>query len=229
MPYRREIKSFVRREGRCTPAQERALMELLPKFGIDYQAEQTLDFTELFANDNPVWCEIGFGMGHSLAHMAAAMPNINFIGIEVHRPGVGSLLNQVQQIGLTNIRVMSHDAVEVLKHMIPEHSLARVLLFFPDPWHKTKHHKRRIVQIPFLELLHSRLLPEGVFHSATDWQAYAEWMLEMMDAFPAFRNSAGQGNYAVKPSYRPETKFERRGQRLGHGVWDLLYVNQSKE
>lgn len=203
-------------------------MELLPKFGIDYQAEQTLDFTELFANDNPVWCEIGFGMGHSLAHMAAAMPNINFIGIEVHRPGVGSLLNQVQQLGLTNIRVMSHDAVEVLKYMIPEHSLARVLLFFPDPWHKTKHHKRRIVQVPFLELLHSRLSPEGVFHSATDWQAYAEWMVEMMDAFPAFRNSAGQGNYAVKPSYRPETKFERRGQRLGHGVWDLLYINQPK-
>ncbi len=227
-PYRREIKSFVRREGRCTPAQERALNELLPKFGIDYQADHQLNFAELFANDNPVWCEIGFGMGHSLAHMAAAMPNINFIGIEVHRPGVGSLLNQVQQLGLTNIRVMSHDAVEVLKHMIPEHSLARVLLFFPDPWHKTKHHKRRIVQVPFLELLHSRLTPEGVFHSATDWQPYAEWMLEMMDNFADFRNSAGQGNYAIKPNYRPETKFERRGQRLGHGVWDLLYINQPK-
>ncbi len=228
-PYRREIKSFVRREGRCTPAQERALNELLPKFGIDYQADHQLNFTELFANDNPVWLEIGFGMGHSLAHMAASMPDINFIGIEVHRPGVGSLLNQVQQLGLTNIRVMSHDAVEVLKHMITPHSLARVLLFFPDPWHKTKHHKRRIVQVPFLELLHSRLKADGVFHSATDWRPYAEWMLEMMDAFPHFTNSAEQGNYSIKPSYRPETKFERRGQCLGHGVWDLLYVNQSQE
>ena len=219
----------MRREGRVTPAQERALKELLPKFGIDFQADRTLNFIDVFANDNPVWCEIGFGMGHSLAHMATSMPHINFIGIEVHRPGIGSLLNQVQQLGLTNIRVMSHDAVEVLKLMIPAQSLARVLLFFPDPWHKTKHHKRRIVQLPFLDLLHSRLTHEGVFHSATDWQPYAEWMLEMMDSYPHFSNASGQANFAVKPTYRPETKFERRGQRLGHGVWDLLYLNHLED
>lgn len=221
--HRREIKSFVRREGRTTPAQERALVELLPRYGIDYCAEQQLDFTQLFGNDNPVWLEIGFGMGHSLATMAAAMPNINFIGIEVHRPGVGSLLNAMQEQQLTNIRVMSHDAVDVLKNMIAPNSLARLLLFFPDPWHKTRHHKRRIVQPAFMSLVASRLTDNGIFHSATDWEPYAQWILDIMDVQPEFINPAGNGRFALKPDYRPETKFERRGQRLGHGVWDLVY------
>ena len=162
-------------------------------------------------------------MGHSLATMAKAMPNINFIGIEVHRPGVGSLLNEIQTDQISNIRIMSHDAVEVLKRMLPEQSLARVLLFFPDPWHKTRHHKRRIVQSDFLRLVASRLADGGVFHAATDWEPYAQWMLEMFAQVPMFDNTAGVGQYAIKPDYRPETKFERRGIKLGHGVWDLVF------
>lgn len=225
--HRREIKSFVRREGRCTAAQERALTNLLPVYGIDYQADKQLNLAELFGNNNPVWFEIGFGMGQSLAQMAAQMPDVNFIGIEVHRPGVGSLLNLIEQQTLTNIRVISHDAIEILKYMIPAHSLARVLLFFPDPWHKSKHHKRRIVQPAFLDLLSSRLTNDGVFHAATDWEPYAEWMLEMIDAHDKFDNPRGKGNYGIKPDYRPETKFERRGQRLGHGVWDLVYQQRA--
>lgn len=222
--HRREIKSFVRREGRTTPAQERALNELLPRYGIDYDANQQLNFTALFGNTNPVWLEIGFGMGHSLATMAEQMPEINFIGIEVHRPGVGSLLNAVKEKQLPNIRVMSHDAVEVLKHMIPEKSLARVLLFFPDPWHKSRHHKRRIVQAPFMDLLATRLIENGVFHAATDWEPYAQWMIEVLSAHTLYQNMAtANASFSDKPSYRPETKFERRGQRLGHGVWDIMY------
>lgn len=222
--HRREIKSFVRREGRTTPAQERALNELLPRYGIDYDADQQLNFVQLFGNNNPVWLEIGFGMGHSLATMAEQMPEINFLGIEVHRPGVGSLLNAVKEKQLTNIRVMSHDAVEVLKHMVPEASLTRVLLFFPDPWHKTRHHKRRIVQTPFMDLLASKLIPQhGAFHAATDWEAYAEWMIEVLDAHSLYENTATHPPFSNKPHYRPETKFERRGQRLGHGVWDIIY------
>jgi len=224
--HRREIKSFVRREGRTTPAQERALNALLPVYGIDYAPEQQLNLAQLFGNSNPVWLEIGFGMGHSLASMAESMPQINFLGIEVHRPGVGSLLNAVQEKGLTNIRVMSHDAVEVLKNMIPENSLTRLLLFFPDPWHKTRHHKRRIVQAEFMSLVASRLTQGGAFHAATDWEPYAQWMVEVMDAHPDYQNPAGTGNFAIKPDYRPETKFERRGQRLGHGVWDLVYLTR---
>jgi tRNA (guanine-N7-)-methyltransferase len=224
--HRREIKSFVRREGRTTPAQERALIELLPVYGIDYCHEQQLDLAHIFGNNNPVWLEIGFGMGHSLATMAEMMPKINFLGIEVHRPGVGSLLNAVQEKNLTNIRVMSHDAVEVLKNMIPENSLARLLLFFPDPWHKTRHHKRRIVQPEFMSLIASKLSTDGAFHAATDWEPYAQWMLEILEAHADYHNPAGAGSFAIKPDYRPETKFERRGQRLGHGVWDLIYLKR---
>lgn len=220
---RREIKSFVRREGRVTPAQERALTQLWSHYGIDYRADQYLNWQQIFANNHPVWLEIGFGMGQSLAQMAALMPEVNFVGIEVHRPGVGSLLNLIEQQQLTNIRVMAHDAVEILKHMVPENSLARVLLFFPDPWHKKKHHKRRIVQPPFMQLLASRLCNGGVFHAATDWEPYALWMQDVIEPLPNWRNIAGVGQFSLKPDYRPETKFERRGQRLGHGVWDLLY------
>jgi tRNA (guanine-N7-)-methyltransferase len=227
--YRREIKSFVRREGRVTQGQARALETLWPVYGIEFDASRRLDFNQVFGNDNPVWLEIGFGMGKSLAEMAQLMPQVNFLGIEVHRPGVGSLLNDIQEQGITNIRIMSHDAVEVLKLMLPELSLARVLLFFPDPWHKTKHHKRRIVQPDFLKLVSSRLAGGGVFHAATDWQPYAEWMLEMFAQVPIFDNTAGVGQYAVKPDYRPETKFERRGIKLGHGVWDLVFEKPDYE
>lgn len=222
-PKRREIKSFVRREGRVTQGQSRALEVLWPVYGIEFNEAHRLNWTEIFGNDHPVWLEIGFGMGHSLAEMAQSMPKINFLGIEVHRPGVGSLLNEIETRGLTNLRIMSHDAVEVLKHSVPALSLARVLLFFPDPWHKTKHHKRRIVQSPFLSLVASRLQGGGVFHAATDWQEYAEWMLEAFAQVPIFDNTAGVGQYAPKPDYRPETKFERRGLRLGHGVWDIVF------
>lgn len=225
--HRREIKSYVRREGRATPAQERALNELLPVYGIDYDAHQQLNFEHIFNNTNPVWFEVGFGMGHSLAKMAESMPSINFLGIEVHRPGVGSLLNAIQEKNLTNIRVMSHDAVDVLKNMIPQHSLGRVLLFFPDPWHKTRHHKRRIVQPEFMTIVAQRLIQGGTFHAATDWEPYAQWMLEVLDSHSDYQNPAGIGNFSTKPDYRPETKFERRGQRLGHGVWDLEHTTKS--
>ncbi len=220
---RREIKSFVRREGRVTQGQARALEILWPRYGLMFHVEHKLNWAEVFGNQQPVWLEIGFGMGKSLADMAQAMPQINFLGIEVHRPGVGSLLNEIEQRGLSNVRIISHDAVEVLKCMIPELSLSRVLLFFPDPWHKKKHHKRRIVQPEFLSLVASRLAGGGVFHAATDWQEYAQWMLEVVAQVPIFDNLAGVGQYSAKPSYRPETKFERRGLKLGHGVWDVLF------
>lgn len=218
----RHVRSFVRREGRITQSQQRALDELLPRFGVPLDG--MLDLDALFGRSAPRTLEIGFGNGVSLAQMAAIAPEQDFLGIEVHRPGVGHLLLEIERHALGNVRVICADAVEILEKQIPPASLDRVLLFFPDPWPKTRHHKRRILQPAFVALIHERLKPGGVFHMATDWQHYAEQMLEVMEAASGFTNSAGRGHYAPKPDYRPETKFERRGLRLGHGVWDLVFA-----
>jgi len=218
----RPIRSYVLREGRLTPGQERAFRELWPAWGVDFEAHRALDPGALFGNDNPVWVEIGFGNGESLAAYAQANPHINYLGIEVHGPGVGHLLLRIEELGLNNLRVMKHDAVEVLKSL-PDASLEGIMLFFPDPWHKKKHHKRRILQPAFVEELARLIRPGGLFHAATDWQEYAEQMMQVLSDSEAFENTAGDGHYSPRPESRPLTKFEQRGQRLGHGVWDLLF------
>ena len=218
----RAIKSFVLRQGRVTKAQEEALENLWPVFGIE-AADTLLDLPRLFGRVAPITLEIGFGNGDSLAQMAAAAPERDFIGIEVHTPGVGHLLKLVGEQGLQNVRVMNSDAVEILQKRIPAGSLNRVQLFFPDPWHKKKHNKRRIVQAPFAALIASRLQTGGVFHMATDWENYADNMADVMETSPDFANLAPEPPYSPRPDTRPLTKFENRGLKLGHGVWDLLY------
>ena len=220
--YVSKVKSFVKREGRLTKGQEKALADYWPTMGIDY-ADAPLSLSDVFGRTAPVVVEIGFGMGKSLVEMAAASPDRDFIGIEVHRPGVGACLSDAGDQGVENLRVMEHDAVEVLKNMIPDGSLSRLQLFFPDPWHKKRHHKRRIVQSEFAELVRTKLAIGGCFHMATDWEPYAEHMAEVMNNAPGYTNTAEDGDYVPRPDYRPITKFETRGQKLGHGVWDLIY------
>jgi tRNA (guanine-N7-)-methyltransferase len=222
-PPRRPIRSFVLRTGRVGPGQQRALADLGPRFVLPYQA-QPLDLAVAFGRSAPVVLEIGFGMGDATAEVAAAQPDTDFLGVEVHEPGVGALLKQIGERQLTNLRIVRHDAVEVLRHMIPPGSLAGVHVWFPDPWHKKRHHKRRLIQPPLVALLASRLAPGGYLHCATDWQPYAEQMLEVLAAEPALANTAA--GYAERPAWRPQTKFERRGLKLGHGVWDLLFVRR---
>ena len=217
----RTVRSFVLRQGRLTRGQEQAIASVWPIYGIE-RAESVLDMERLFNRSVPVTLEIGFGDGVSLAEMAKSAPEKDFIGIEVHRPGVGRLLHLINEQGLTNVRVMDDDAVEIIKHRIPEQSLDCVQLFFPDPWHKKRHNKRRIVQPEFVSLIASRLKADGVFHLATDWEPYAEHMAEVMEASDEFVSLASSP-YSDKPESRPTTKFERRGLKLGHGVWDLLY------
>jgi tRNA (guanine-N7-)-methyltransferase len=221
-PFYRRIRSFVKREGRLTKGQQRALDELFPEFGFS-RDESIFDLNEKFGRDAPKIIEIGFGTGTSLAEMAKSHPENDYLGIEVHRPGVGNLLLQVERDAITNIRVMCDDAVEVLENNIADRSLDAVYLFFADPWHKKKHHKRRIVQQAFVQLLRKKLKTHGIFHMATDWQDYAEHMMQVMGEAEGFENMAGIGNYIERPEYRPLTKFEQRGQRLGHGVWDLIF------
>jgi tRNA (guanine-N7-)-methyltransferase len=216
----RPIRSFVLRQGRMSVAQTRALETLLPRHGIPYR-EQVLDLDTTFGRSAPKILEIGFGMGDSTAAIAAAHPQNDYLGIEVHGPGVGSLLNQIAALGLTNLRVIQHDAVEVLKHMIAPASLDGVHIFFPDPWHKKKHHKRRLIQPELVALLCEKLKPGGYLHAATDWQEYAEHILAVLAAEPRLANTAA--DYAPKPDYRPLTKFEHRGIKLGHGVWDIVF------
>ena len=218
---RRTIKSYVLRQGRLTRGQQQALDQLWPVYGIDFKAER-LDFDTLFNRPAAIILEVGFGNGDSLVQQAASNPQNNYLGIEVHRPGVGRLLHLADNAGITNIRVINHDAVEVLQLQIPDQSLDRVQLFFPDPWHKKRHHKRRIVKAEFIQLIHQKLKPGGQFHLATDWQDYAEHMLAEMEQAKGFSNTSGKGNYAENTD-RPLTKFEQRGQRLGHGIWDLIY------
>ena len=217
----RPVRSFVLRQGRLTKGQDQALTELWPVYGIE-RSDKLLDMDALFERKAPVTLEIGFGDGVSLATMAQSDPENNFIGIEVHRPGVGRLLHLIGENKLSNVRVMDDDAVEIIKHRIPEKSLNRVQLFFPDPWHKKRHNKRRIIQDDFVSLIASRLKPKGVFHMATDWEHYAEHMAEVMERSDEFK-SLSETPFSPKPDERPTTKFETRGLKLGHGVWDLLY------
>ena len=220
----RPIRSFVLRAGRIGPGQQRALDELGPRFVLPFGAPP-LDFAAIFGRSAPTVLEIGFGMGDATARIAAAQPGTDFIGIEVHEPGVGALLKRIGELGLDNLRLVQHDAVEVLQHMIAPGSLAGVHVYFPDPWHKKRHHKRRLIQPPFVALLASRLAAGGYLHVATDWQPYAEQMLEVLSAEATLANTAA--GYAPRPAWRPQTKFEVRGLRLGHGVWDLLFKRSS--
>jgi tRNA (guanine-N7-)-methyltransferase len=216
----RTIRSFVRRAGRTTTGQARAMEALGPQYLLPYRP-QPLDYGQAFGREAPVILEIGFGMGEATAHIAGVMPDKNFLCCEVHEPGVGALLKRIGENGLTNIRIVPHDAVQVLEHMISPESLAGVHVFFPDPWHKLRHHKRRLIQPPVVRLLASRIAPRGYVHCATDWENYAEQMLQVLGAEPLLRNTAE--GYAPKPHYRPLTKFENRGLRLGHGVWDVVF------
>jgi tRNA (guanine-N7-)-methyltransferase len=222
-PQHRPIRSFVLREGRLTPGQQRAFQRLWPRFGTAFEGRR-LDLPGLFGNDHPVYLEIGFGNGDALARMAAANPGRNYLGIEVHRPGVGHLLLYIEELGLINLRLIRHDAVTVLREGIADASLAGIYLFFPDPWHKRRHHKRRILQPGFAAELARVIRSGGIFHATTDWEEYARQMMTVMSAIPEqFDNSAGTGRFTPRPDHRPLTRFERRGQRLGHGVWDLLF------
>ncbi len=221
--FPKTIKSFVKRAGRTTTGQAKAFELYGPRFVLPYSAAP-LDRVAAFGAETaqrPLILEIGFGMGDATAHIADLMRDKNFLGCEVHEPGVGALLKHIGERELTNLRILQHDAVEVLDHMLPEQSLDGVHIFFPDPWHKTKHHKRRLLQAPLVAKLAARLKPGGYLHCATDWEPYAQQMLQVLGAEPLLKNTAE--DYALKPAYRPLTKFEKRGLRLGHGVWDLVF------
>ena len=221
-PAYRSIRSFVRRDGRITPAQQLALDKLWPKYGIEY-SNHKIDLDKLFNRQAPVSIDIGFGNGLSTLHIAQLQCDWNHLGIEVHRSGVGQLCNQLESNLLSNVKVIATDAVEVLDKMIADQAIDRFLIFFPDPWHKKRHHKRRLIQPDFVKLMAQKLKPAGLIHLATDWQPYAQWMLEVFENETEFSNLAGPFNYSEKPQYRPTTKFETRGKNLGHGVFDLIY------
>ncbi len=222
----RRIRSFVRREGRLTPGQQRAMDVLFPRFGLE-PGDGPFELDAIFGRSAPRILEIGFGNGESLAEIARHHPENDYIGIEVHRPGVGHLLRKIEELGLSNLRVVCADAVEVLERNIPDGSLDGLYLFFPDPWHKKRHHKRRQVQPEWAQLVRRKLRIGGKLHMATDWQEYAEHMLAVLSVAEGFSNTSPDGGYLPRPDYRPETKFERRGQRLGHGVWDLIFARSS--
>jgi tRNA (guanine-N7-)-methyltransferase len=221
--HHRAIRSFVRRIGRTTTGQAKALAELGPLFILPYQPK-TLDLAAAFDRSAPTILEIGFGMGEATAHIAALMPENNFLCCEVHDPGVGALLKRIGEQQLTNIRILQHDAVQVIDHMLAEESLLGVHVFFPDPWHKARHNKRRLIQAPLVARLATRVQRGGYIHCATDWEPYAQQMLEVLGAEPMLANTSKA--YSPSPHYRPLTKFENRGLRLGHGVWDLVFVKR---
>lgn len=214
------IRSFVLRQGRVSNAQRRACETLLPKYGIPFKQE-LLDLNQVFGRNAPKILEIGFGMGESTAIIAQAYPENDYLGIEVHTPGVGSLLNEIEAQEITNLHVIQYDAVEVLQHMLPDACLDGVHIFFPDPWPKAKHHKRRLIQSTLISKLSQHLKSGGYIHAATDWQEYAEQILDVLNQEPQLTNTAK--DYATRPDYRPITKFEQRGLKLGHGVWDLVF------
>jgi len=218
------IRSYVLRQGRFSAAQQRAYQELLPRFGVPYRAAP-LDWREVFGREAPVVAEIGFGMGETTARIAAANPGTDYLAIEVHSPGVGALLKKIGEEAMANIRVVQHDAVEVMRDMVPAGSLAAIHVFFPDPWPKKRHHKRRLLQRDFVELAVTRLAPGGVLHVATDWREYADEVLALLEATPGLANTAR--GFAPRPASRPETKFEQRGRRLGHGVFDMVFRKKS--
>ncbi len=223
-PQDRAIRSYVLRQGRVSNAQRRAHDTLLPRYGIPFQ-ENTVDLDAAFGRQAPRILEIGCGMGETTTAIAAANPDTDYLGIEVHTPGVGSLLKQIDALNLNNVRVIQHDAVAVLRTMIAPASLAGLHIFFPDPWPKKRHHKRRLLQPALVALAASRLQPGAYLHAATDWQEYAEQILAVLGAEPALENTAA--DYAERPAYRPQTKFETRGLKLGHGVWDIVFRKRS--
>lgn len=216
----RSIRSYVLRQGRVTPAQQRACEALLPQFGIPFR-DAPLDLDQAFGRSAPRILEIGFGMGETTADIAARHPGNDYLGIEVHTPGVGSLLKRIAEAGAANVRVIQHDAVEVLRAMIPTASLDGVHVYFPDPWPKKRHHKRRLIQAPFVALLSSRMKPGAYLHIATDWEDYAQQILEVLSGEPELVNTVT--GFAPRPEWRPKTKFEARGLKLGHCVWDILF------
>lgn len=218
----REIKSYVLRQGKITPGQKNALERLFPLYGIEYQ-NSLVNLSSLFARENKKVIEIGFGMGHATWQIAKNNPDTDYLGIEVHLPGVGALLMQIEEHAVNNLRIIRHDAVEVIKNMIPDNSIHGFHIFFPDPWHKKRHHKRRIIQEQFVELLSQKLEVGGYVHLATDWEDYALWMLKTLEQQKSLVNTSPTKNYTTRPDYRPLTKFENRGINLGHGVWDIIY------
>ena len=222
---RRPIRSYVLRTGRMTPGQQRAFENHWQRWGLEH-GNGALAFDALFGRAGPRVLEIGFGMGQSLVAMAEAAPATNFIGIDVHKPGVGKLLHSMVECDVDNIRVYCHDAVEILQDCIPDASLDTVQIFFPDPWHKKRHHKRRLIQPSFVAQLINKLKPGGILHLATDWENYAQQMMEVLSATDGLSNTCGAGQFAPRPEYRPLTKFELRGERLGHGVRDLIFTRR---
>ena len=220
----RKIQSFVKRSGRLSKAQSIGLNELWNDYGINLNGK-LLNFEELFLNQNNVTLEVGFGNGDSLLEMAIEQTNQNFLGIEVYEAGVGRLINEANKNQLVNLKIIKDDAVEVLNNNIPDDSISHFQLFFPDPWHKKRHHKRRIVQTSFLDLLTKKLKNNGIVHIATDWENYAEHIMEELESHSHFKNCAGDHIYSERPEQRPLTKFENRGQKLGHGVWDIIFTN----
>ncbi len=223
MHARRPIRSFVLRAGRVTAAQERALTELWPAFGLEFTGAP-IDLDAAFGRSAPRCLEIGFGAGEVIGALAQAHPDIDYLGIEVHRSGVGRLLLNAAEAELKNLRLICHDAVEVLARAVPDRSFDEVLIFFPDPWHKKRHHKRRLIDAPFVELLANAMRPQGILRLATDWQDYAEQMLKVCNACARLRSQSEDGTFVPRPQFRPPTRFERRGARLGHVVWDLAYT-----
>jgi tRNA (guanine-N7-)-methyltransferase len=222
---RQRIRSYVLRTGRMTPGQKRAYEEGWQRWGLAHQ-NGVLDFDAVFGLAGPRVLEIGFGMGQSLAEMARASPNANFIGIEVHKPGVGRLLHNIAEYDINNIRVYCHDAVDILRDCIPDVSLDTLQIFFPDPWHKKRHNKRRLIQPEFVAQLVRKLKPGGTLHLATDWEDYAQQMMFVLSDAEGLSNTCGEGEFSTRPEQRPLTKFELRGERLGHGVWDLVFVRR---
>lgn len=221
-PVKRPVKSYVKRQGRITSGQKRALNNHLTTFGLDHQLG-VFDYQAIFSRNAEVAMEIGFGNGDALIEMAKNHPDMDFIGVDVHEPGVGRLLSSLKEQQLQNVRVVMHDAVEVLQNNIPDKSLARVMIFFPDPWPKRRHHKRRLIQPEFVDVVVSKLKPCGVLHCATDWEDYAGQMLKVLMMNEYLINTSEDDTFVDKPPFRPETKFEQRGKNLGHGVWDLIF------
>ena len=217
------IRSFVLRQGRITSGQERALAEHWPRYGLDVDENLRVDAASLFGDARELILEIGFGNGESFGQMAEAAPQQGFVGIEVHRPGVGHALVLAAAAGINNLRVIRHDAVAIIRDHVPDGALSRVQIYFPDPWPKARHHKRRIVQRAFTDLIWRKLRAGGEIHCATDWENYAEWMRDIFAGDPKWQNLGNADGFAPRPDWRPQTKFERRGERLGHGVWDLRY------
>ena len=219
----RTVKSFVHRQRTLTPNKQEIFTALWQKFGLEIKKEQ-LDLEKTFSNKNSIIIEIGFGMGETLLHMATTFPEINFIGIEIHMPGIFKTLNSIEKNNLKNVKIYNADAIDVLQHCIPNNAVDKFLIFFPDPWHKKRHHKRRLIQKPFLELVTSKLTVNGIVHIATDWQDYAEHVLEVVSQMPELTNLAEENKFSPRPNYRPLTKFEARGKKLGHEIFDFLFL-----